>query len=196
MGEDARQIRREIEETRGRMSQTVDAIGYRTDVKTRTKNAIADRKEVVMSKASGIVNRVVGAAPDLPAPSNVSMPGFVPDREQMREGARQVSAGAQQAVSVAQANPVGLGVGALAVGFLVGMAFPSTKTEDARLGALSDQLKDQARQVGQEALEHGKEIAQDTAQSAAETVQRRGQEHGEQLGDSVRESVEQLRSAD
>jgi gas vesicle protein len=196
MGEDPRQIRREIEETRGRMTETVEAIGYRADVKTRTKDAIVDRKDAVMGKASGIVNRVVGAAPDLPSPSDMSMPGFVPDGDQVREGARQVKQGAKQAVSVAQANPLGLGIGAVAVGFLAGMVLPSTQAEDERLGDLSDELKEQVKHVGQDALEHGKQIAQEAAQSASETVQQSGQEHGEQLADSLRESVEEVRSGD
>ena len=147
MGEDPRQIRREIEETRGRMTETVEAIGYRADVKTRTKDAIVDRKDAVMEKASGIVDRVVGAAPDVHMPSkpDVSMPDFVPDRDQVR-------AGAKKAVSVAQSNPIGLGLGAVAVGFLAGMVLPSTRVEDERLGDLSDQLKEQAKQAGQEAM--------------------------------------------
>jgi gas vesicle protein len=196
MGEDPRQIRREIEQTRERMTETVDAIGYRTDVKTRTKEAIVDRKDAVVNKASGVVNRVVGAAPDLPSPADVSMPGFVPDGEQVREGARQVKEGAKQAVSVAQANPIGLGIGAIAVGFLAGLALPSTKTEDERLGELSDELKGQARQVGQDALEHGKQVAQDAAHAASETVQESGQEHGEQLAETLRDSVEHVRTRD
>jgi gas vesicle protein len=198
MGEDPRQIRREIEETRGRMTETVEAIGYRADVKTRTKDAIVDRKDAVMSKAGGIVDRVVGAAPELHMPStpDVSMPGFVPDGEQLRDGAQHVKQGARQAVSVAQANPLGLGIGAVAVGFLVGMALPSTQAEDLRLGDLSDQLKEQAKQVGQEALDHGKQVAQDAAHSAGDAVQQSGQEHGEQLADSLRSSVEDIRSGD
>jgi len=189
MGEDPRQIRREIEETRGRMTETVEAIGYRADVKTRTKDAIVDRKDAVMEKASGIVDRVVGAAPDVHMPSkpDVSMPDFVPDRDQVR-------AGAKKAVSVAQSNPIGLGLGAVAVGFLAGMVLPSTRVEDERLGDLSDQLKEQAKQAGQEAMQHGKEIAQDAAQSAQETVQESGQQHGEQFADSLRDSVDELRS--
>jgi len=172
------------------MTETVEAIGYRADVKTRAKDAIVDRKDAVMDRASGIVNRVVGAAP---SPSDVSMPGFVPDGDQMREGARQVKQGAKQAVSVAQANPIGLGIGAVAVGFLVGLVLPATRGEDERLGDLSDQLKEQARQVGQEAVEHGKQVARDAAHAASETVQESGQEHGEQLGESLRDSVENVR---
>ena len=175
------------------MTETVDAIGYRTDVKTRAKDAIVDRKDAVVNKASGVVDRVVGAAP---SPSDVSMPGFVPDGEQMRDGARQVKEGAKQAVSVAQANPIGLGIGAIAVGFLAGLLLPSTKAEDERLGDLSDQLKDQAKQVGQDALEHGKSVAQDAAHAASETVQQSGQEHGGQLAETLRDGVEQVRSRD
>jgi gas vesicle protein len=195
MGEDPRQIRREIEHTRERMTDTVEAIGYRADVKTRTKDAIVDRKDAVMEKASGIVNRVVGAAPELHMPStpDVHMPGFVPDGEQLRGGARQAKQGAKQAVSVAQANPLGLGIGAVAVGFLAGMMLPTTQAEDARMGDLSDQLKEQARNVGQEALQHGKQVAQDAAQAASQTVQESGQEHGAELAESLRDSVAEVR---
>jgi gas vesicle protein len=193
MGEDPRQIRREIEETRERMTDTVDAIGYRTDVKTRTKDAIVERKDTVVNKASRIVDRVVGAAP---SPSDISAPGFVPDGDQLRDGARQVKDGARQAVSVAQGNPIGLGVGAVAVGFLAGMMLPSTQAEDARLGDLSDQLKEQAKHVGKDALEHGKQVAQDAAQSASDAAQQSGREHGEQLSETLHDSVEKVRSTD
>ena len=129
----------------------------------------------------------------MPSTPDVSMPGFVPDSDQVREGARQVKEGAQQAVSVAQANPVGLGVGAVAAGFLVGMMIPSTKIEDERLGEFADQLKDQARSVGQEALQHGKDVVQETAQSASEAIQSSGQQHSEELAESLRESVTEVR---
>jgi gas vesicle protein len=190
VGEDPREIRREIEETRERMTDTVEAIGYRTDVKTRAKDAISDRKDAVMSKTGRVVDRIVGAAPSTP---DMSMPGFVPDGEQVREGARQVKQGARQAVSVAQSNPIGLGIGAVAAGFLLGMMLPSTTVEDERLGELSDQVKSEARDMGQEALQRGKEVVQDAAQSASETVQEKGQEHGEELADSLRQSVEDVR---
>jgi gas vesicle protein len=192
MGEDTRQIRHEIEDTRARMTETVDAIGYRADVKTRTKDAIAERKDSTMSKAREVVDRVVGSVPDLPSGAHVSKPGFVPDGDQVREGARQVKEGARQAASVAQANPIGLGIGAIAVGFLAGMAIPSTRIEDERLGELSDQVKEQARSVGQDAVEHGKQVIEETAHSAAFAVQESGQQHGEELAASVRESVTEV----
>jgi gas vesicle protein len=195
MGEDPQAIRRDIENTRDRMTETVEAIGYRADVKTRAKEAIVDRKDAVVEKASNVVNRVVGAIPDMPSAPDVSMPGmpgFVPDGEQMKAGARHAKDGAKQAVSVAQANPVGLGVGAIAVGFLAGMLVPSTRAEDRRFGELSDQVRDQAREVGQEAIQHGKDVAQDAAHAASQTLQESGQEHGEELSEHLRASAQEL----
>jgi gas vesicle protein len=176
------------------MSGTVEAIGYRTDVKTRARDAIAERKDAVMNKASGVVDKVVGAMPEVPSPSDMSMPGFVPDGDQVRHGAQQVKQGATQAVSVAQANPMGLGLGAVAVGLLVGMALPSTRAEDRRLGDLSDELKQQARDVGHEALDRGKQVAQDAVTQVSDTVQESGQRQGQELADSVRQSAEDVRS--
>ena len=53
MGQEPEAIRREIEQQRDEMSDTVDALGYKADVKTRTKDAISDRKDALVSKVSG-----------------------------------------------------------------------------------------------------------------------------------------------
>jgi gas vesicle protein len=176
------------------MTETVDAIGYRADVKTRAREAVVNRKDAAMNKVSGMKNRVVGAMPDVPSPSDVSMPGFVPDGEQMRHGADQVKQGAKQAVSVAQANPIGLGVGAMAVGVLIGMALPTTSVEDQRLGELSDELKHQAREAGSEVLDRSKKVAQDAATQVSDTVQESGKQQGQELADSLRQSAEDIGS--
>jgi gas vesicle protein len=105
-----------------------------------------------------------------------------------------VKEGAKQAVSVAQANPVGLGVGAVAMGLLVGMVLPTTRAEDRRLGDLSDELKQQARDAGSEVLDRGKKVAQDAATQVSETVQESGKEQGQELADSLRRSAEDITS--
>src|ERR1700754_4057575 len=122
MGEDPDRIRREIELTRAEMGQTVDALGYKADVKSRAKDRVASAKD-----------RVVGVAPD---------------KQQVR-----------RAQSVAQENPLGLAVGAIAVGFLAGMLVPSTRVEDERLGPVADEVKERAKETGQAALERGKQGA-------------------------------------
>ena len=156
MGQDPDAIRQEIEQTRDQMDDTVEALGYKTDVRSRAK-------ESVQEKAQGLREKISGATPDT---------GEVKD-------------GARQAVGIAQENPIGLALGAVAVGFVAGMLIPSSKIEDEKLGPMADQVKQQAADTGQEALERGKQVAQDAAQSAVETAKESGQEHGEQMKQSI-----------
>ena len=165
MGQDPDTIRQEIEATRSQMDDTMDAIGYKTDVRSRAKESVQER--------TGRLREKVG--------------GATPDRRQMKEGAR-------QAAGVAQENPIGLALGAVAVGFVAGMLVPSTKVEDEKLGPTADRVKQQAAETGQEALERGKEVAQNAAHSAAETARESGREHGEELADSARQSAQEVRS--
>ena len=82
--------------------------------------------------------------------------GGTPDSGEVKEKARRAS-------SVAQENPLGLAIGAVAVGFVAGMLIPSTRVEDEKLGSVADDVKDKVKETGQEALEHGKQVAQDAA---------------------------------
>lgn len=168
MGEDPDRIRREIEQTRAEMGETVDALSYKTDVKARAKDTIRDKKESVMS----VKDRVVGATPD----------------------SDEVKQKAGRAKSVAEENPLGLAVGALAAGFLAGMLFPSTRVEDEKLGRISDDVIDRAKETGQEALERGKQVAQEAAQSAQETVKESGAEHADELKSTAQEHAASVRS--
>ena len=143
MGQDPDTIRNEIAGTRERMGDTIDALGYKADVKTRAKENVSEK---------------VG-----------------------------------RATSLAQENPLGLAVGAVAVGFLVGLAAPSSNVEDEKLGPVADRVKDQVKETGQEALDRGKEVAQSAAQSAAETVSEEGRHHGEQLAESAKENAASVR---
>jgi ElaB/YqjD/DUF883 family membrane-anchored ribosome-binding protein len=148
MGQDPNEIRQGIETTRAEMGDTVEALGHKTDVTGRAKGAVADRVESVRSKVAG----------------------STPDSGEVKQGAR-------QAAGVAQENPLGLAVGAAAVGFVAGMLVPSTKIEDERIGPMADQMKDKAREVGQEAVERGKDVAQ----QAAQTAQEAGREQAEEM---------------
>jgi ElaB/YqjD/DUF883 family membrane-anchored ribosome-binding protein len=96
---------------------------------------------------------------------------------------------AGQAAGVAKENPLGLAVGAAAVGFVAGMLIPSTRIEDEKIGPMADQVKDKARETGQEALERGKEVARQTAESAKETAQEAGKEQAGELRDSTEEKA-------
>jgi gas vesicle protein len=170
MGQDPDAIRQEIEQTRERMGDTVDALGYKADVPARAKESISDTVDTVKSRITGIGSGVSAATPQ---PQDVKQ-------------------GAKQAVGIVQENPLGLAIGATAAGFLAGMLIPSSRIEDERIGRVTDEVKEQARQTGQEALEHGKQIAQQTATAATQTASESGQAHAQQMSDSVKQSAEQL----
>ena len=179
MGEDPDRIRREIEQTRAEMGETVDALGYKTDVKARAKDSIQDKKESVMGVATSAKERLVGAGQ--------TVGDKTPDSEQVKHQAK-------RAKSVAQENPLGLAVGAVAVGFLAGMLVPATRVEDEKLGQISDDVIERAKETGQEALERGKQVAQEAAQSAQETVKDSGSQHAEELRSSAQDQAQDVAS--
>lgn len=183
MGEDPAAIRQEIEATRMRMGETVDALGYKADVPARTRGSIQDKVQGVRSKLFGVTSQVADATPD----------------------AGDVKQAGRQAVGLAQENPLGLTIGAAAIGFLAGMLVPSTRVEDERIGPVADQVKAQAQQTAQEALDRGKQVAQETAQAAGQsaqkaaseikdTAQQTTQQHAEQLKESAQDSAAQVRN--
>jgi ElaB/YqjD/DUF883 family membrane-anchored ribosome-binding protein len=118
-----------------------------------------DVKARAKDRVVGVKDRVVGATPDT---------GDVKQQ-------------ARRAKSVAEENPLGLAVGAVAVGFLAGMLIPSTRVEDEKLGSMSDEIIERAKETGQEALERGKQVAQD----AAETAKESGREHAQELKETT-----------
>jgi len=173
MGEETSRIRGEIEETRDRMSDTVDQLAHRANVPGRVKESIADKRDRLMQQMQGTTSKVSDGTPD----------------------AADVRQGAQQAVGVAQENPLGLALGGVAAGFLIGMALPSTRIEDERVGPMADEVKQRAAETGQEALERGKQVAQDAAQTATESAQEAAQDVKETVQESGREQAEELRSS-
>jgi ElaB/YqjD/DUF883 family membrane-anchored ribosome-binding protein len=171
MGEDPDAIRNEIADTRERMGDTIDALGYKADVKSRAKENVSGKVEAVKERL-GVAGQKASDA--------------TPDSDEVKHQVR-------RAAGIAQENPLGLAAGAVAVGFLVGLAVPTSNVEHEKLGPVADRVKDQAKETGQEALDRGKEVAQSAAQSAADTVSEEGRKHGEQLADSAKESAASLR---
>ncbi len=147
MGQDPGQIRDDIEATRARMGDTAEALGHKADVPGRTRDAISDKVESVRSTFSGAKDSVSDATP---------------------------SAG--QAVGMAKENPLGLAIGATAVGFVAGLLIPATRVENEKIGPMADQVKEQAKETGQEAMERGKHVAEQAAQTAKEEGQKQAQE--------------------
>jgi gas vesicle protein len=84
---------------------------------------------------------------------------------------------------MAERNPLGLVVGAAALGFVAGLLIPSTRVENERMGEMSDRVVDAAKQTASDAVERGKHVAQE----AAETAKEGGKEQGQELASNLQE---------
>ena len=153
MGQDPSDIRAEIEETRSRVGDEVDALSYKTDVPARVGDYVDEKKRAVKDKVTGA----------LPSGERV---GRVKD--------------------TAERNPLGLAVGAAAVGFVAGLALPSTRVENERMGEMSDRVVEAAKETAGDAVERGKQVAQD----AAETAKESGREQGQELASNLQERAQ------
>lgn len=172
MGETPDDIREDIEQTRSQMGETVEAIGYKTDVKSRVKDSIVEKKDAVVTGADSLVSRVTGT---------------MPDREQVKGGARKVG--------VSRENPLGLAIAGAAAGFVVGTMLPSTAAEDERFGQISEQVGDKAREAGQEALDRTKGVASDAIDSARQSVEERSGDEAQQMASSLRDKAQEVGSS-
>ena len=102
MGKDPSDIRAEIEETRGRVGNEVDALSYKTDVPARVGDYVDDKKQAVKDEGDGRPRRG--------------------DRDGVQGDAERRTV--DRVKDTAERNPLGLAIGAAAVGFVVGLAIP------------------------------------------------------------------------
>jgi len=173
MGQDPSVIRAEIEQTRERVGDEVDALSYKTDVGARASDYVDDKKEAIKSKLTGAKDSVTGP---------------LPDRRAIKRGASHVR-------DTAESNPLGLALGGLAVGFVVGTLLPQTRVENEQMGELSDRVMDAAKDTATEAVERGKQVAQDAAGAAVDTAKESGREHSEELSEMLKDRTQEPSSS-
>jgi ElaB/YqjD/DUF883 family membrane-anchored ribosome-binding protein len=193
MGQDPDAIRQDIEQTRAEMSETVEAIGYKADVPSRAREKVTQKLDTAKAKVNQATTRTKEAVAGTTAGAGDTGGGVAARVRDATPGGQQVKRTARRAAGLAQENPLGLAIGAAAVGFLAGLVVPSTRVEDERLGPVADQVKDTVRETGQEALERGKQVAQEAVSSAAETARQRGQQQGQDLADSTKQRAQEAR---
>lgn len=193
MGQDPDEIRQEIEQTRAQMGETVEAIGYKADVPSRAREAVAGKAESVKSRISQTTSRAREAVTGTTARAGEGVSEAASRVGDATPSGRDVKRTARRAAGLAQQNPLGMAIGAIALGFLAGLAAPTTRVEDEKLGPVADQVKGQVKETGQEAFERGKDVAKQAAQSAVDTARQQGQQQGEELAQSARQSADDLR---
>jgi hypothetical protein len=171
MAQTSDELKREIEQTREHMGDTVEALAYKADVPTRTKEWLGDKKDAVVSKVSGAQSTV-----------GDKVGGMTPEGQEVKERMSGVK-------RTAERNPLGLAIAGAAAGFLAGVLTPSTRIEDEKIGPVADDVKSTAAEAGREAVERGKTVVQEAGTTAVETAKETGREQGEELSASLQEKA-------
>jgi hypothetical protein len=151
-------------------SDTTDAVGG-------TVGGVSDKLGGVTGKLGDVTHGVTGKLGSV-----TGKLGGVTDK--LPSGS-DVTGAAKRGVGLALENPLGLAIGAAAVGFLAGLMMPVTDYERDTIGPIRDDLVDKAQHMGSDVLEHGKAVLQETAQAAFSTAQQSAQTHGQQVVQNV-----------
>lgn len=195
---DPEALRREIERTRGNLSQNVNALGEAvqpSNVARRQAEKVQDR---VVGAGRGIKERVMGsddrddvrygyASYETDGPSVGDRVGDAGDR--VRDAAGAARSRVEQAPGMArrqtQGNPLATGLIALGAGWLIGSLLPVSERERE----LAVRAKESAQEKRQPLVEGAKSVAQEAAGNLKEPVQ----EATEALKTSAAESVEKVK---
>lgn len=102
------QVKAEIEQTREQLGETVEALAARTDVKGQAKQAVDDARTTVSDKVTGVKDSVASTAQNISASAQEATPASMSD------------AGTQASRFVREQRPVVVGLGAFALGLLLG----------------------------------------------------------------------------
>lgn len=181
-------IRREIDRTRGRLSEDVDVLAESVSpsgVAKRTQQRVTGRaarlKESVMGTASDAASTVQDKAGSVTSSGSDTMHGAADALTSAPDMARQQARG----------NPLAAGAVALAAGWLVGSLLPASQKERELASTAKDQAQpvvDQASSLAKEAAEHLKEPAQQAVDSIKGTAQE-GVQHVREDGASAAQDV-------
>jgi gas vesicle protein len=188
MSTDPDQIRAQIEQTRGSLSDDVNALADQVNPKNvmhrqtaKVTGAFGSAKDKVMGVTSG----VAGSAGET------------------LDSAGDLAAGTPTKVKRStQGNPLAAGVIAFGAGLLIASLIPASERERDTAATLKDQaepITDQLKDIAKESVDHLQEPAQDALQSvkeaatdAATTVKDEGQSAAENVRDDAQGAKETI----
>ena len=190
-------IRRDIEQTRGQLSQDVTTL-----TETVSPSNVARRQaDKVTGAASGLKDRVMGTAHDARWAAGGAASGVGDATSAVGDATSTVT---DKARSATNGNPLAAGAIALAAGWLLGSLLPASAQEQRAAGALKGKaqpLVEEGKSIVQDAAENLTEPAKRAAQSVADTavdakdhLAQEGQSAAQNVSGQVQESAENVQS--
>jgi ElaB/YqjD/DUF883 family membrane-anchored ribosome-binding protein len=160
MGQEPEAIRADIERTRAEMGDTVEALGYKADVKSRAKDKVTETKDRLTGKVSDTA----------------------PDKQQVRR-----AAGIAQENPLGLA--IGGAAVGFVVGLLVPSSRVEDEKLGPVADQVKDQVKetgqeafDRGKEVAQQAASSAKETAQEVGREHADELRGSAQERAQTVG--------------
>jgi len=190
MGQSPEELRRDIEETRYGLTDTLDAIGDRVSPgrvigrrKNRTVQGIQSLRDRVMGSIDGARDSVAGVGHSVSDTTGDAVGNAVETVKGTPDTVRQHTHG----------SPLAAGAIAFGVGFLVAAAFPASQPEQRAAEGLMDNaepLKDELTNVGNDVAGTLKDVAKE----AIEEVKATAADSKDALTETVKSSVESTKA--
>ncbi len=191
------EIRREIEQTRANLGETLHDIEDRVSpsrIKERRTEAVKSRwrsvKESVMGSSDDVRyqadqkrQQVSGAASGAASTISDAASGAVDT----------VKSAPDQAMSRARGNPLAAGLVAFGGGLLLASLLPATEREQQAASTLQDRFAEPVKQQLQEVGQQAKEGLQGTAQQAVQEVKSTAQEAVDNTKSEAQSSAQSVR---
>src|SRR4029450_14108571 len=115
------------------MSGPVQAIGYKADVPSRAKEKVSEKVDNVKATVTDTAMRAKEAVTGTASRAGDAVRGTASRVGDATPTGGDTKQSAKRVVGLAQENPLGLVIGAAALGFLAGLARPSTRVGGERL---------------------------------------------------------------
>jgi hypothetical protein len=178
------ELRREIEDTRDHLGDTLDAIGDRVS----PGRIVERRKNRVRESLTTARTKVMGVAPSPSAATSTASDAASSIGETVRHAPAAVASGAK-------GNPLLAGGLAFGVGVLVASLLPTTEAEASVAGDIVEPLKQEATEIGKEVGSTAKESASSAGEQAKEALTDAATTVKEEAASTAQQSKDRLSSS-
>lgn len=184
------QIRRDIEETRADMDQTLDQIEYKvspTHIRERqtakVRSRFSEMRSTVRDNVMG--SRDYGTSSSGPSTTDQA-------RQKGQEAADTVRDAPDKALAQTRGNPLAAGLIAFGAGAMLGGLMPSTQAEQDAATTLKDKAEEPVKQELSDSAQRSKDDMQPAAQEAADQTKERAQEAAQRTKDDAQSRAQDV----